>query len=73
MKSVPQYCFEHFNLEEMQEYDPLDFNFLWQKQRQKYEKLVQIGTEPIHVVKLFLIGNPKAGKTTLQKALVKVT
>ena len=41
-------------------------------QKQKYDKLVQMGTVPIDVVKLFLIGDPKAGKTTLQKALIKV-
>ncbi|XP_033641726.1 death-associated protein kinase 1-like isoform X2 [Asterias rubens] len=41
------------------------------EKKQKYDKLVQMGTVPIDVVKLFLIGDPKAGKTTLQKALIK--
>ncbi|XP_038047951.1 death-associated protein kinase dapk-1-like [Patiria miniata] len=41
------------------------------EKKQRFDKLVQMGTEPVNIVKLFLVGDPKAGKTTLQKALIK--
>ncbi|XP_072015116.1 uncharacterized protein [Amphiura filiformis] len=40
-------------------------------ERREYKRLLETGTSPLKVVKLFLLGYPKAGKTTLKRALIK--
>ena len=44
--------------------------FYWQ--RQEYSKLLAESTIEMKIVKLFFLGHPSAGKTTLKKALIKV-
>ncbi|XP_072045771.1 uncharacterized protein [Amphiura filiformis] len=40
-------------------------------ERREYSQLLSTDAIPLKVVKLFLLGHPKAGKTTLKKALIK--
>ena len=42
-------------------------------QRQNYSKLLAEGCTKMEIVKLFLLGHPAAGKTTLKNSLIKVT
>ncbi|XP_072048644.1 uncharacterized protein [Amphiura filiformis] len=42
-------------------------------ERREFSKLLATGVAPLKVVKLFLLGHPYAGKTTLKKALIKRT
>ena len=40
--------------------------------RSKYTDLMETGTIPVKVVKMFVCGAPAAGKTTLKNSLTKV-